>query len=166
MLLEILKAKLHRIRVTEACLDYEGSLTLDPDDMEAVGLVPYEKILVADVENGKWYTDAVRWAAANEIVIGYGDGRFGPNDELTREQLATILYRYAGMRGRSITGTQALPLTFDDASDVSDWACESMCWMTMNGVIIGVGDNRLSPRGIATRAQVAAMLMRFEAIEQ
>ena len=52
MLLEILKAKLHRIRVTEACLDYEGSLTLDPDDMEAVGLVPYEKILVADVENG------------------------------------------------------------------------------------------------------------------
>ena len=52
MLLEILKAKLHRIRVTEACLDYEGSLTLDPDDMEAVGLVPYEKILCADVENG------------------------------------------------------------------------------------------------------------------
>ena len=52
MLVEILKAKLHRIRVTEACLDYEGSLTLDPDDMEAVGLVPYEKILVADVENG------------------------------------------------------------------------------------------------------------------
>ncbi len=52
MLLEILKAKLHRIRVTEACLDYEGSLTLDPDDMEAVGIVPYEKILVADVENG------------------------------------------------------------------------------------------------------------------
>lgn len=52
MLIQILKAKLHRIRVTEACLDYEGSLTLDPDDMEAVGLVPYEKILVADVENG------------------------------------------------------------------------------------------------------------------
>ena len=52
MLLEILKSKLHRIRVTEACLDYEGSLTLDPDDMEAVGIVPYEKILCADVENG------------------------------------------------------------------------------------------------------------------
>ena len=52
MVLQILKAKLHRIKVTEACLDYEGSLTLDPDDMEAVGIVPYEKILVADVENG------------------------------------------------------------------------------------------------------------------
>ena len=52
MLLQILKAKLHRIRVTASCLDYEGSLTLDPDDMEAVGIVPYEKILVADVENG------------------------------------------------------------------------------------------------------------------
>ena len=53
MTLTLLKAKLHRIRVTEACLDYEGSLTLDPDDMEAVGIVPYEKILVADVENGE-----------------------------------------------------------------------------------------------------------------
>ncbi len=52
MMLTLLKAKLHRIRVTEACLDYEGSLSLDPDDMEAVGIVPYEKILVADVENG------------------------------------------------------------------------------------------------------------------
>ena len=52
MTLQILKSKLHRIRVTESCLDYEGSLTLDPDDMEAVGIVPYEKILVADVENG------------------------------------------------------------------------------------------------------------------
>ena len=52
MLIQLLKAKLHRIRVTEACLDYEGSLTLDPDDMEAVGIMPYEKILCADVENG------------------------------------------------------------------------------------------------------------------
>ena len=60
----------------------------------------------------------------------------------------------------------AFPLTFDDASDVSDWAYEATCWMTMNGVINGVGNNMLSPKGSATRAQVATMLMRFEAIEQ
>ncbi|MBO4787561.1 MAG: S-layer homology domain-containing protein [Lachnospiraceae bacterium] len=119
-----------------------------------------------DVEDGKWYTEAIRWAAANGIVNGYGDGRFGPNDELTREQLATILYRYAKLKGQGFTGTWAFPLTFDDASVVSDWAYEAMCWMTMNGVINGVGDNKLSPKGSATRAQVATMLMRFEAIEQ
>ena len=120
----------------------------------------------ADVEDGKWYTEAIRWAAANGIVTGYGDGKFGPNDVLTREQLATILYRYAKMKGQGFTGMWAFPLTFDDASDVSDWAYEAMCWMTMNGVIQGTGDNKLSPNGNATRAQVATMLMRYEAIEQ
>ena len=119
-----------------------------------------------DVEDGKWYTEAIRWAAANGIVNGYGDGRFGPNDELTREQLATILYRYAKLKGQGFTGTWAFPLTFDDASVVSDWAYEAMCWMTMNGVIQGTGNNKLSPKGSATRAQVATMLMRYEAIEQ
>ena len=119
-----------------------------------------------DVEDGKWYTEAIRWAAVNGIVTGYGDGRFGPNDVLTREQLATILYRYAKLKGHGFTGMWAFPLTFDDAPDVSDWAYEAMCWMTMNGVINGVGNNKLSPKGSATRAQVATMLMRYEAIEQ
>ena len=68
MTLQILKAKLHRIRVTEACLDYEGSLTLDPDDMEAVGIVPYEKILVADVENGnRFETYAIEGARGSHV---------------------------------------------------------------------------------------------------
>ena len=68
MLLEILKAKLHRIRVTEACLDYEGSLTLDPDDMEAVGILPYEKILCADVENGsRFETYAIAGARGSGV---------------------------------------------------------------------------------------------------
>ena len=68
MILTLLKAKLHRIRVTEACLDYEGSLSLDPDDMEAVGIVPYEKILVADVENGnRFETYAIEGARGSHV---------------------------------------------------------------------------------------------------
>ena len=123
-------------------------------------------IIFDDVTEKDWYAMAVSWAESKGIVTGYGDGRFGPNDVLTREQLATILYRYAKLKGLGFTGMWAFPLTFDDASEVSDWAYEAMCWMTMNGVINGVGDNKLSPKGSATRAQLATMLMRYEAIEQ
>ena len=119
-----------------------------------------------DVESGNWYTEAIRWAAANGIVTGYGNGKFGPNDVLTREQLAAILYRYAKIKGQGFTGMWAFPLNFDDAADVSDWAYEPMCWMTMQGVIQGTGSSKLSPKGSATRAQVATMLMRYKAIEQ
>lgn len=119
-----------------------------------------------DVEDGKWYTEAIRWAAENGIVEGYTKEKFGPTDDLTREQLATILYRYAKLKGQGFTGMWAFPLNFDDASDVSGWANEAMCWMTMNGVIQGTGDNKLSPKGNATRAQVATMLMRYTSIEQ
>ena len=108
MLLEILKAKLHRIRVTEACLDYEGSLTLDPDDMEAVGLVPYEKILVADVENGnRFETYAIagkrgshvcclNGAAAHKGKIGdrlivMAFGQFTPEEAATHQPQVVFL---------------------------------------------------------------------------
>ena len=119
-----------------------------------------------DVTEKDWYAMAVSWAESKGIVTGYGDGKFGPNDVLTREQFATILYRYAKMKGLGFTGTWAFQLSFDDASEVSDWAYEAICWMTMQGIINGVGDNKLSPKGSATRAQVATMLMRYEAIEQ
>ena len=119
-----------------------------------------------DVEDGKWYTEAIRWAAENGIVEGYTKEKFGPTDDLTREQLATILYRYAKLKGQGFTGMWAFPLNFDDASDVSGWANEAVCWMTMNGVIQGTGDNKLSPKGNAARAQVATMLMRYTSIEQ
>jgi len=119
-----------------------------------------------DVEEGKWYTEAIRWAASKGIVAGYNDESFGPNDVLTREQLAAILYRYAKLKGQGFTGMWAFPLNFDDASEVSSWAYEAMCWMTMNGVIMGTGNNKLSPKGSATRAQVANMLKRYEVIEQ
>ena len=114
-----------------------------------------------DVEPGAWYSEAIKWAAANEIVTGYGDGRFGPNDSVTREQLATILYRYAKLKGQGFQGMWAFPLRYADASEVSEWAYEAMCWMTMNGVIQGTGEDKLSPKQSASRAQVATMTMRM-----
>ena len=106
------------------------------------------------------------WAAENKIVEGWGDGTFRPDAPITREQFAAILYRCAKARGQGFSGMWAFPLTFDDASEVSGWANEAVCWMTMQGVIQGTGDNKLSPKGTANRAQVAAMLMRYDSITQ
>ena len=114
-----------------------------------------------DVAEGAWYTQAVRWAAASGVVSGYGGGSFGPGDPVTREQLAAILYRYEQYKGGGFTGAWMFPLDFEDAGQVSDWAHEPMCWMTMKGIIGGIGDKLLDPGGRATRAQAAAMLMRF-----
>lgn len=129
--------------------------------MEGAPAVAYD-MTFTDVEDGQWYTEAIRWAAANGIVAGYSEETFDPTGTLTREQLATILYRYVRTKGQGFTGLWAFPLTYDDASDVSDWAKEALCWMTMQGVIQGTGSNKLSPQGSATRAQVATMLMRYE----
>jgi len=133
--------------------------------MEGEPVVNYA-MRFADVPSDTWYTEAVRWATSEKIVEGYSTDSFGPNDSVTREQLATILYRCAKTKGRGFTGMWAFPLTFDDASDVSGWANEAMCWMTMQGVIQGTGDNKLSPKGMANRAQVATMLMRYVSIAQ
>ena len=114
-----------------------------------------------DVPDGQWYTDAIRWAASNGIVTGYDSDTFGTNDSVTREQLATILYRSAQTKAQGFTGTWAFPLNFDDTDQVSEWADEAMHWMTMNGVIQGVSDKKLYPKSDAVRAQVATMLMRF-----
>ncbi len=114
-----------------------------------------------DVAEGQWYTDAVIWAAENEIVNGYGDGKFGPTDDITREQFATILYRYEKYKGGGFEGDWEFPLDFVDVDALSDWADEAMHWCVMNGLIEGVGDNTLDPGGNATRAQAAAILMRF-----
>ena len=96
-------------------------------------------------------------------MTGYGDGRFGPNDPITREQMATILYRYAQTKGQGFQGLLSFRLDFPDAGDVSDWATEAMSWMVMNGVINGK-DGKLAPGGSASRAEAAAMLMRFASL--
>ena len=115
-----------------------------------------------DVPEDTWYTEAVRWASSQGIVNGYSANQFGPADSVTREQIATILYRYAQSKGQGFTGTWMFLLDYPDASEVSSWADEAMHWMDMQEIINGM-DGRLNPRGEATRAQVATMLMRYEA---
>lgn len=115
----------------------------------------------ADVPVSGWYTEAVRWAASEGIVTGYSATKFGPDDPVTREQFAAMLYRYAQTLGEGFTGSWSFPLDFPDAADVSDYAYEALCWLTMQNVIQGMEDGNLHPQGTATRAQLATMLMRF-----
>ena len=114
----------------------------------------------SDVTESDWYGMAVSWAESKGIVNGYEDGSFRPNEPITREQLAAILYRHAQSKGQGFTGLWSFRLDFPDAGDVSDWANEAMSWMVMNGVV-GGRDGRLVPKGSASRAETAAMLMRF-----
>ena len=116
----------------------------------------------ADVEADTWYTDAIRWAAANRIVTGYEqDGKtvFDPNGAVTREQIAAMLYRYAKFNGASVSAQPSLA-AYPDASSVASWASEAMNWLVANGVINGM-NGILNPQGDASRAQVATMLWRF-----
>ena len=113
-----------------------------------------------DVASGDWYANGVAWASANGIVTGYGDGRFGPNDPITREQMAAILYRYAGFAGQSTAG-QADLSGYTDAGLVSAYAAAPIGWAVDRGLITGVSAHTLVPGGSATRAQVATILMRF-----
>ena len=115
----------------------------------------------ADVPADAWYTQAVAWAAANGIVQGVSDSRFAPNVPVTREQMATILYRYANHTGVAVDGGSGSLDSFRDASAVSGYAVQAMGWAVDRGLISGVGDQRLSPGGSATRTQVAAILQRF-----
>jgi len=105
-----------------------------------------------DVPAGQYYSNAVAWASANGIISGYGNGLFGPNDAITREQLVTILYRYAQYKGYDTEPTGDIS-TFTDGNQVSPYAVEAMNWAIGAGLIFGVGNN--------IRAQVAAILMRF-----
>lgn len=117
--------------------------------------------LFDDVENGKYYADAVAWAADNNIVEGYGNGLFGPEDNITREQMAAILYRYAQYKGYDVSvGEDTNILSYNDVAEVSEWAIPAMQWACGAGIIRGDAGN-LMPKDGATRAQAAAMLVRF-----
>ena len=115
----------------------------------------------ADADEGAWYGEAVRWAASTGVITGYTESSFGPNDAITREQLAAILYRYIKTQGQGFTGMWYFPLRYDDAASISDWADEAMHWCVMKGVLNGTGETTLSPQLTATRAQLAAILRRF-----
>lgn len=115
-----------------------------------------------DVADGAWYADAVTWAAENGIVGGYGNGKYGPDDPITREQLAAILWRYAKYKGYDVSvGEDTNILSYTDALEISEYAIPAMQWACGAGVIEGVTDSTLVPQGDATRAQAAVMLMRF-----
>ena len=113
-----------------------------------------------DVEEGSWYADAVAWAEANEIVEGYGNRQFGPTDPITREQMAAIMFRYSKFKGYDTSKTADLSV-FTDNTTVSDWAVPAMKWAVAEGLIAGRTTTTLVPRGNATRAEAAAILMRY-----
>ncbi|MGE4214159.1 MAG: S-layer homology domain-containing protein [Anaerotignaceae bacterium] len=114
-----------------------------------------------DVADGEYYAEAVAWAAENDIVGGYGNGIFAPNDVITREQLASILYRYSKVKGYDTTQGGMAVKEFSDYSQLSSWAGESTSWAVNAGLISGTGNSQLDPKGSATRAQVASILMRY-----
>ena len=109
-----------------------------------------------DVPTGQWYSSAVAWAADNGIVGGYGDGRFGPNDTITREQFAVMLWRYAGHPTAATN-----ELNFNDVGEISDWALDALHWAVELGIINGKGGGVLDPQGQATRAEAAQMLKNY-----
>ena len=112
-----------------------------------------------DVEAGTWYTDAVAWAAENGIVNGTTDATFAPGEDITREQLVTVLYRYAESKGYDVSASADLS-GYPDAGQVQDYAQPAMAWAVAEGIVEGV-DGNLNPTGDATRAQIATILMRF-----
>ena len=112
-----------------------------------------------DVDANDWYTEAVRWAASEDIVGGYSDGRFGTNDPVSREQIVTILWRYKGSpsaeRGQD----------FSDEASISSYATQAVDWSRANGVVNGKDGNRFDPQGRATRAETATILQNFQGLE-
>ena len=113
-----------------------------------------------DVATGTWYTDAVAWAAQHGITVGYGNGKFGPKDDITREQMATILLRYAQYKSYDTTASADLR-AYNDAGSISAWALEALQWANGAGLISGRSSTLLAPAGSTTRAETAVILVRF-----
>ena len=120
-----------------------------------------ESAAFTDVAADAWYADAVNWAAGEGIVSGYGNGKFGPDDLITREQMANMLYYYAQWAGlEPSAGADALQ-GFQDAGQVSSWASDAVSWAVSSGLISGTGNQTLAPTATATRAEVAQIMMAF-----
>lgn len=114
-----------------------------------------------DVDPDSFYYDAIRWASSNRIISGYGNGKFGPDDNLTREQLAAILYNYTRYyKGINTNRVSSLD-HFKDMDQVGDWAMRSVQWAYAQGLVVGRSDTVLAPKGLATRAEMASILMRY-----
>lgn len=125
---------------------------------------PQKESAFSDVEAGSWYTDAVAWAAENNVVNGMGENLFAPDDKITREQLTTVLFRYAQYKKKD-EGTRVALDSFADREKVSDWSEEGLQWAVSKGIINGINEENktnLQPQGNATRAQIATVLMRYD----
>ena len=150
---------------TNGGLTFEPNVNLNRAMMAAVlynmegGPACDKNGLFSDVADGKWYTDAVNWAASNNIVSGMPDGTYAPDQALTREQMASILYRYAEYKGIDVSARADLS-TFTDGTTVSPWAQDVVQWAVAEKLMSGNG-NELQPKGTASRAQVATVLMNY-----
>ena len=113
-----------------------------------------------DVPRNEWYSKAISWANKNGIVAGYGNGTFGPNDTITREQMATILYRYADYKGYDLNVAGNLA-QYADQGNIHAWAHDALSWANGQQLITGMGDGTIAPQGNALRMQVASIMMRF-----
>ncbi len=113
-----------------------------------------------DVPADEYYTDATTWTKEQGIFEGYGNNLFGPNDPITRQQLAAIFYRYAAFKGYDLTPTDSLD-RFTDTAEIADWAQDAVKWAVGSGLMYGTTDTTFAPKATATRAQIAAMLHRF-----
>lgn len=120
-----------------------------------------EKSIFEDVSEGKWYTNAVVWATQDDVVAGMGNGKFEPDANVTRQQTAQILYNYAQQKQYSVSSSVSIS-SYDDDQLVANWAIHAMQWAVGSELISGVGNNLLDPRGYATRAQVAQIMMKFD----
>ena len=114
-----------------------------------------------DVVETDTFIKALRWAYSNGIISGIDEYIFAPNEFITREQLATILYKYAKLHGKGFGGLWMFRLPYADIDMISDYAYEPICWLTMNKVISGMDNEHISPNTTVTRAQLAVMLQKF-----
>ena len=144
-------ATLNRAMAVTILYRLEGSPDLDGENLG----YPF-----ADVDGDAWYGDAVYWARCNGIVDGVENNHFDPTGSLTREQMATVLYRYAQYKGADVSASGDIS-GFADSANVSSWAVDAVKWAVGSGLVNGVEGNALAPQGTSTRAQTAAILARF-----
>ena len=115
-----------------------------------------------DVNADEWYGAAVAWASENGIVNGVSENEFAPNDNLTREQMAAIIYRYIKFKGKDVSvGENTNILSYTDAENISEYAVEAICYAVGSGLMKGDSETTLNPSGTATRAETATIIMRL-----
>lgn len=125
----------------------------------SLSIVSNKKVSFNDVKKGAWYYQAVQWAAANKIITGYGNKKFGPNDLITREQFAVMLYNYATVLNKNVSNRSTLS-KFSDSSRISGYAKTAMQWIVADGIMTG-SDGHLLPKNATSRAESAALIQQF-----